>query len=190
MKRFKPGDEVALRHSIGKVPAGAYGLVVEVYDNKPEAEGDLESLFDYAVVFPTEINKVMTYNGAWLATTISQDQFHAGDAIPVSEDELELHVEGVDLKAYTLIPRDVLAVRWDANTGHEGAKALANWIGGKFTFDEMHPEKTYYWAIELYSHSGYILRLRPGQYVLKYADGEIRSMNADTFISTYEALEK
>lgn len=191
MKRFKAGDEVRLLRNIGRLNAGAVGLVVEVYSQSPLGpdEETMDTLFDYAVVFPAEIEKLVSYQGQWLRTALNWDQFHAGDPIPVKEDELEACIEGVTPRLYGKIPREAMVVRWDANTGHDGANALARWVGGKFVFDEQHPEKTYYWSIEVETDR-YIFRARPGQFLLRFLEGGVGCMDAATFVSTYASLEK
>ena len=199
MKRFKEGDKVRLTKDLGTLQAGARGLIVEVYDNSIEGvtgrEADLlgmDALFGYGVSFTPDVDKLMTHQGTWVASVVSLDEFHAGDTVPVSGDEIELDYDTMEVRSYELIPRDAEAIFWNAAKGREHAEEVADWIGGTFLWDEGQPEKTYYWQIQHTPPGSEItIIVRPNNYIARTEDSSIPYVfTPQAFLGTYRELEK
>lgn len=100
MESFAKGDRVALKEPIGPLTEKDFGLVVEVYGEGQTPDGavvgskDFDTfgtltLFDYGVVFPRLRGFQSDYTeGPWVTDKVDLSQFHAGDVIPCTHDEL------------------------------------------------------------------------------------------------------
>jgi hypothetical protein len=103
VESFAKGDRVSLKEPLGPLTEKDFGLVVEVYrDGYLEFKGasvsgtkDFEfhgignALFDYGVVFPALRGWLSDYTSTkWETDKVDLSQFHAGDVIPVSHNEL------------------------------------------------------------------------------------------------------
>ena len=95
------------------------------------------------------------------------------------------------MSMYRKIPAEVEARQWDASKGFRDACELAQWCNGDFYYDGHvgQVEKPYYWGIAFLGN-GLNYYARPGQYILKHADGTFSKMNVDRFEATYEKSTK
>lgn len=99
LESLKPGDRVTLKEPLGILKTTDMGLVVEVYDEANpvnDVVGSKDADFDggefrYGVAFPALRGWISDYTeGPWLPTAVDLAQFHAGDVIPCTMDELIL----------------------------------------------------------------------------------------------------
>lgn len=93
------------------------------------------------------------------------------------------------LKAIRIAPIDppIAAIVFSATRGIEYARELAEWAGGKFSYDSMSEEqaaKTYYWLITIPGVTQHY-RARPGDAILKHESGKFSTLRRDEFERRY-----
>lgn len=89
---------------------------------------------------------------------------------------------------YHRTPETVSAMQFSGAGTLDDALAVAEWCGGTFSYDNWAGQemKTYYWMMVVSTADGTISGARPGDYIVKGADGQFRVYKASAFTEMFE----